>query len=91
MSKVKSGEGYRRNRDSALEAWSNILRALETSEAADDRGMARRVQEFLNGADYVKESVRRHQYQAVTIDRSTRERPAQLVTTKMKPSREIER
>jgi hypothetical protein len=54
-SDTKSGERYRTNRMGALKAWANILKALQTSEHADDRQLAGEVRRFVGESPFVRE------------------------------------
>jgi hypothetical protein len=65
----KSGERYNASRGGALEAWSNIVKALNASEHAQDRKLAEDISGFMRESPFVQQFLRERQRQATVASR----------------------
>lgn len=66
--RAKSGEHYQRSRLQALEAWMYITRALEASDAPEDKTLAQQVVRFVKEMPFYRETAQRRQRDAVRPD-----------------------
>ena len=62
---VKTGKTYELSRREALTAWAHVVGALEHSDDAWDRALAKDARQFLSESAYVKEAIKRRQRERV--------------------------
>ncbi|MBI3345659.1 MAG: relaxase/mobilization nuclease domain-containing protein [Burkholderiales bacterium] len=72
LTATKAGDAYAKSRAEAMQAWSHIMKALETSESAEDRKLAQGIAAFVRSTAFYREAVQRQERQAVL---AARERP----------------
>lgn len=86
-----SSEHYRNSHTRALEAWMHITKALQSSDAPEDRDLARHIAGFVTNTPYYKELVQRRQRDAVHPDRLWTAAVPARETQKPRPSIDMER